>query len=94
MRHRPPIILGNMSAPVASPLPWGLGRSRMGDIADDLIEGASCAECSTYFVTERHEAGATHGYPVICRDCWTQASQPQRVAWRGQGYQRAIFKAT
>ena len=66
----------------------------MGKIADDIMEGASCAECSTYFKNERQEAGATHGYPVICRDCWATATIVQKREWERLGYQRAIFKAT
>lgn len=34
----------------------------MGEIANDMIEGACCSDCSCYFVKE-------HGYPVICNDC-------------------------
>lgn len=65
----------------------------MGDMADDLIEGASCMECSTYFKNERDEAGATHGYPVVCRECWADADRVQRQGWRQHGYRRATFNA-
>ena len=35
----------------------------MGEIADDMIEGACCSLCGEYFEEE-------HGYPVACEDCW------------------------
>jgi hypothetical protein len=34
----------------------------MGDMADDIISGASCSWCGVYFKEE-------HGYPVVCKDC-------------------------
>ena len=35
----------------------------MGEMADDIINGASCAICGVYFEEE-------HGYPAACEDCW------------------------
>jgi hypothetical protein len=35
----------------------------MGEIAEDMINGASCALCGCYF---EHE----HDYPVACKHCW------------------------
>ena len=45
----------------------------MGEIADDIIDGACCALCGEYFVTKRQGniQGFEHGYPVVCEDCWT-----------------------
>lgn len=54
----------------------------MGEIADDIIEGACCALCGQYFVASNtidqdeyeimnpdlHE----HGYPVACKECWEE----------------------
>lgn len=40
----------------------------MGELADDMINGASCSECGVYFTQE-------HGYPVLCTDCHEQSSQ-------------------
>jgi hypothetical protein len=37
----------------------------MGEIADDMIEGACCALCGECFEEE-------HGYPVACATCWTK----------------------
>jgi len=38
---------------------------KMGEIADDLIEGHSCSWCGIYF-------RRPHGFPVICTSCWRQ----------------------
>ena len=43
----------------------------MGEIADDMIEGASCQWCGQYFTEE-------HGYPVVCSECWATASKEER----------------
>jgi hypothetical protein len=48
----------------------------MGEIANDMIEGACCALCGQYFVREVNKDGADvpvmheHGYPVACKECW------------------------
>lgn len=46
----------------------------MGQIADDMIEGACCALCGVYF-KETNEEGKDynyeHGYPVACSSCYT-----------------------
>lgn len=48
----------------------------MGEIADDIIEGACCALCGEYFVMEKDIDGsdvpvfASHGFPVACASCW------------------------
>ena len=41
----------------------GFYIQRMGELADDMIEGLSCSWCGIYF----EEA---HGYPVVCETCW------------------------
>lgn len=38
----------------------------MGQIADDMIDGTSCSWCGVYFE-------GTHGYPVLCNDCFKGA---------------------
>jgi len=40
-------------------------RYTMGDIADDMIDGSSCAHCGTFFEEE-------HGYPVLCKECFKE----------------------
>ena len=52
----------------------------MGDIADDLLNGACCSYCSQYFVDD-------HGYSVLCNDCWNKATKKER-----EGYQKATEK--
>jgi hypothetical protein len=43
----------------------------MGEIADDMIEGAICSRCGIYFQEE-------HGYPVVCKQCWKHATKQER----------------
>jgi hypothetical protein len=52
----------------------------MGEIADDMIEGDCCSWCMQYFVTG-------HGYPVLCKSCWNEASKEDRA-----GLQQATEK--
>jgi len=54
----------------------------MGEIADDIIDGACCALCGCYFVSEEGSTLISHGYPVACEDCW----EP------GCGYPKAEYK--
>ena len=54
----------------------------MGEIADDMVNGACCSWCSQYFVEE-------HGYPVLCRRCFSKATREER-----KGFQQAINKET
>ena len=37
----------------------------MGEIANDIIDGACCAICGIYFKEE-------HGYPVACESCYDE----------------------
>ena len=43
----------------------------MGEMADDMIDGAACELCGMYFEEE-------HGYPVICKDCWKDLTKAER----------------
>jgi len=43
----------------------------MGELADDMIEGASCQWCGQYFEEE-------HGHPVVCKECWTDTTLEER----------------
>ena len=51
----------------------------MGELADDLMEGRCCEWCGIYFE-------ADHGYPVICRGCFAEATPEER-----NGVQRATI---
>lgn len=55
----------------------------MGEIADDMINGACCALCGQYFENP-DEPGTVyeHGYPVACKQCW----EP------GCGYEKAVVE--
>ena len=44
----------------------------MGEIADDMISGASCSWCGIYFPQE-------HGFPVLCPDCYNNATEKERA---------------
>lgn len=58
----------------------------MGEIADDLVDGSSCSLCGQYFHTPNNEDEVyTHGYPVVCHDCWAGLTPKER-----KDYQRAI----
>lgn len=54
----------------------------MGELADDMIDGASCSWCGVYFSKE-------HGYPVVCESC-AKGYSNERLAQNG--VQRAIEK--
>lgn len=45
----------------------------MGEIADDIIDGACCALCGVYFEEE-------HGYPVLCSDCYKDSDDKDRYS--------------
>lgn len=47
----------------------------MGEIADDIADGACCGLCSSYF---EHD----HGHPVLCGDCWDTSSAEERKGWQ------------
>lgn len=47
----------------------------MGEIADDMIEGACCQLCMQYFVED-------HGYPVVCNSCWNDLSKSEKKEYQ------------
>lgn len=51
----------------------------MGEIADDMINGSCCNECGCYFKNPGDEDFFTHGYPVLCWDCWDKKSNLPRA---------------
>lgn len=65
----------------------------MGQIADDMIDGTTCSWCGSFF---RHPDNKdqlyTHGYPVVCRECWADMSPRERNEAERNGHQRAIAK--
>ena len=52
----------------------------MGEIADMIIDGGMCEWCGACFRQD-------HGYPVVCWDCWKDATNEER-----KGHQRALQK--
>lgn len=43
----------------------------MGQYSDDLIVGACCSFCMTYFEND-------HGYPVLCINCFDDSTEEER----------------
>lgn len=59
----------------------------MGQNADDIVDGTVCCLCGQFF-EELHGDGKscpTHGYPVVCWECWAELSKGER-----KQYQRAL----
>ncbi len=63
----------------------------MAEIAEDMIDGRCCSLCGCYFAdVEPNKSDVplnltTHGYPVVCWDCWDDLSKKER-----RQYQRAL----
>jgi hypothetical protein len=51
----------------------------MGEIADDMVDGSCCTMCTMYFTK-------SHGYPVLCGECYASMSKQDRA-----GIPRAIY---
>lgn len=57
----------------------------MGQIAEDMVDGTCCQLCGQYFQDPKKEEYVyTHGYPVVCRECWSDLTQEEK-----KHYQRA-----
>ena len=51
----------------------------MGEIADDMIDGTTCSWCGQFFQDPKHaQRTYTHGYPVVCKDCYNYATKAER----------------
>lgn len=45
----------------------------MGEIAEDIYEGACCALCGQYFIQkDKEEFIYVHGFPVACNECYDE----------------------
>jgi hypothetical protein len=44
----------------------------MGQIADDMVNGACCELCGCYFEEEQ-------GIPSVCNDCWEELSEEEKA---------------
>lgn len=54
----------------------------MAEIAEDTIDGTKCFLCGVYFEK-------THGYPVLCDDCYKNMTKEEIKEY---GYQKHIYK--
>ena len=51
----------------------------MGEIAEDHAEGRCCSDCGCYFAhPTKKDRIYDHGYPVICKDCWSEYTPKER----------------
>lgn len=65
----------------------------MGEIADDLTEGACCSDCGMYFDNpENPNVLYQHGYPVVCQECWQEYTAEERKEAKRAGLQVALVK--
>ena len=59
----------------------------MGDLADDMIDGAACSICGMYFRDPEDKGKCfTHGYPVACKSCYHASMQKD-------GIQKALVRS-
>jgi hypothetical protein len=63
----------------------------MGEIADDMMNGASCSHCGVYFVIKGKDgsvkAAPEQGHPVLCHSCYDSETPEERA-----GIQRSLYK--
>ena len=55
-----------------------------------MIDGTTCSYCGQFF---QNTGGGiyTHGYPVLCRECWDEMTKKDLGAAKRAGLQRALF---
>lgn len=59
----------------------------MGEIADDYADGTICGHCGTFFEdTNKPDELISHGYPVLCWDCWKESNKHER-----KGFSRSLY---
>jgi hypothetical protein len=45
----------------------------MGEVAEDMADGTCCTYCGQYFKHPRKKDHLwTHGFPVVCKECWEE----------------------
>lgn len=44
----------------------------MGEISEDMYDGTCCSLCGQYFKDPNTEELYTHGYAVVCNECWPE----------------------
>ena len=65
------------SEPVSSPARGANFKEEenVGELAEDMEDGSCCGMCAVYFKE-------THGYPVLCKQCWREADALERAMWQ------------
>jgi hypothetical protein len=53
----------------------------MGENADDLVEGRTCSLCGMFFLDKNGDV-YTHGYPVVCWECWSDLTKQERKQYQ------------
>lgn len=65
----------------------------MGETAEDLVTGTTCSQCGMFFIapgSARHKPEIyTHGFPVVCKECWNEMTPQERADARKNGLQKA-----
>jgi len=64
----------------------------MGQIAEDMADGTCCTYCNAYFEGDAPNECGTHGYPVLCKDCWDDLNPSERREAQEAGLQRASYR--
>jgi hypothetical protein len=62
-------------------------KSQDHTIADDMVDGSCCQLCGQYFKDPNDQSLYTHGYPVVCWECWDDLAPNERT-----DYQKATVK--
>lgn len=50
----------------------------MGQVAEDMVDGTCCQYCGCFFVDNEDGSLYTHGFPVVCWDCWDDLKKSER----------------
>jgi hypothetical protein len=63
----------------------------MGDVAEDYVDGSCCSGCGQYFKGSKEDVIHTHGYPVLCKQCWdAQPKNERKRKVNSIGLQRSL----
>lgn len=67
----------------------------MGQIAEDMLDGTTCSECGGFFIDPKKPDTHcyTHGYPVLCRECFDGKYNMSKVKDRNRAQQRGHVRA-
>lgn len=62
----------------------------MGQAAEDMIDGTTCSCCGMFFQDNDPNKCFTHGYPVVCKECWAEMNPAEIEEAKRAGLQRAL----